>query len=304
MGWSQNLVNLQLNLNMNTSAAGLGKYQELRQFSQRLSESNLASVSAYREMDARNKKPKSPNFDTEEESEELSSQGEAKDVVLQICLYSADKFNSLRYDFEMLGSQEIKAAISTLGCHTTMTKVLGGLGSRDFACPETLGEFKRLFDPSEQAVEHGATDIIMHLGQRFYAENANNRLARNYPVLPLEGLCWLDKSVQIRLFEPYALCHDGFCQHFLIIKQLRLASQQDLDRLQNVQMKLVSKLKDRRKLCRICDQFSATLITVDDRLAPDNPCSFCQTCFEALHFDQKGALIFSDFKLYPSTSFV
>lgn len=291
-----------MNLNINS---GLPKYQELQQFSQRMMASNLSSVLAYRNMDLRNKKPKSPNFDTEEPCEEKSSSHtEVKDVVMKISLYSADKLNSLRYDFEMLASQEIQGAISSLGCQTTKNKALRDLATRNYSCPDTMPEFKKLFYPPEEAAEHVPSDIIIHLGNQLYAENVNNRLIGNHSVVPLKGLCWLDEGVQIRLFEPYALCHDGICQHFMVVKQLRLANQQDIDRLESIQMKLVSKMKDRRKPCRICDQFSSTIVTVDDRLAPDNPCSFCQTCFEALHFDDKGSLIFTDFKIYPSTSFV
>lgn len=303
LGWAQNLVSLNLNLGLDASATTLPKYYELQQFSQRLMSSNLACVLAYRSQELKTRKPKSSNLTTEEVHLE-SFNVETTDVVLQISVYSADRHNSLRYEFEMLGSHEIKTALSSLGCNTSISKSLRELSSLNFACPESLFDFRRLFNFSEDVLEQVPSDIIVHLGQHFYGVNFSNDVLENHSVLPLDGLRWTDNGVQIRLFEPYAFCHDGFCQHFLVIKQLRLANQLDLERLQTIHVKLVSKLKDRRKPCRICEQFNASIITVDDRLAPDNPCLFCQTCFEALHFDEKGFLIFTDFKVYPLTSFV
>ena len=36
----------------------------------------------------------------------------------------------------------------------------------------------------------------------------------------------------------------------------------------------------------------------DSRLAPESPCFMCAECFQRLHYDAQGRLLFSDFEVY------
>ena len=58
-------------------------------------------------------------------------------------------------------------------------------------------------------------------------------------------------------------------------------------------------VKLRKKKCRICDMYAATVACVDDYLAPENPCLFCDQCFNLFHVDDNGNNVYDAFKVFP-----
>lgn len=124
-------------------------------------------------------------------------------------------------------------------------------------------------------------------------------LLEDRPVEPLETQCWLDLAVCP--YTPYAYIHCNMCEHFLVIKQVRLAHPVlDADVLKSPEGVVeVAKHKARRKICRVCDYYFAEWILRDDKLLPENPCFLCQQCFESLHYTADGGLAYGDFEMFP-----
>lgn len=55
-------------------------------------------------------------------------------------------------------------------------------------------------------------------------------------------------------------------------------------------------LKLRYQKCSVCKIFRATKVTVDDKWAAENPCYFCNECFNLLHVAEDGSLLYMDFQ--------
>uniref|UniRef100_A0A8C5P8X1 snRNA-activating protein complex subunit 3 n=1 Tax=Leptobrachium leishanense TaxID=445787 RepID=A0A8C5P8X1_9ANUR len=101
----------------------------------------------------------------------------------------------------------------------------------------------------------------------------------------------------IKIGYPYLYCHQGDCEHVVVITDIRLIHHDDcLDRtLYPLQTKKhwVSSRK-----CLVCTTYTAKWVTNEDSLAPDDPCFFCDVCFKTLHYDTDGNKL-GDFLAYP-----
>lgn len=142
--------------------------------------------------------------------------------------------------------------------------------------------------------------------QETYELMINEQVYRNDR---LRQMTWMDISGTLTINKPYRLthCHHA-CVHYLMIEDIRrthpydIASPfpnrpslpQDSEGIQEIYH-----VRRRRRRCRICDVDRASWVTTNDRLAPENPCLFCDTCYAALHYDSRGDLIYPDYRVYP-----
>jgi len=111
-------------------------------------------------------------------------------------------------------------------------------------------------------------------------------------IVRLENACW--GELDVRLFEPYAVIHGGICGHILQVKQLKMSKCGF--RLPKTS---VTRKKEKRRLCQICEQFNAVFMAVYSHLLPENPCYLCNDCLENLHYDSQGHRTSQEFTLFP-----
>lgn len=52
--------------------------------------------------------------------------------------------------------------------------------------------------------------------------------------------------------------------------------------------------KIRRKKCRVCDIHPAKWVTDGDPYSPENPCFYCEQCYNPLHVKSDGTLPFDN----------
>jgi hypothetical protein len=116
--------------------------------------------------------------------------------------------------------------------------------------------------------------------------------------------------LRFRIGMRYLYCHLNACEHFLYFSDVHLhtmdlaaASSRAAVSNDTVARSLYPKLLYRgrmnRRLCGVCNLWSAKCVVFDDRLAVDNPTFFCQHCYHMLHYDQEGVLLYDDFKVFP-----
>ncbi|OCU01013.1 snRNA-activating protein complex subunit 3 [Xenopus laevis] len=94
-------------------------------------------------------------------------------------------------------------------------------------------------------------------------------------------------DLRLKIGYPYLYCHQGDCEHVITVTDIRLIHHEDcLDRT------LYPLLKKRHwfwtRKCSVCLMYTARWVTVNDSLAPDDPCFFCDVCFKMLHYDTDG----------------
>ncbi|KAJ8271659.1 hypothetical protein COCON_G00105180 [Conger conger] len=95
------------------------------------------------------------------------------------------------------------------------------------------------------------------------------------------------RDLRIKVGYPYLYCHQGDCEHVVIITDIRLAHRDDcLD--QKLYPLLTYKHRMVCRKCGVCNLYISRWITTNDSFAPTDPCLFCEICFRMLHYDTKG----------------
>ncbi len=56
--------------------------------------------------------------------------------------------------------------------------------------------------------------------------------------------------------------------------------------------------RTKRRKCSVCNLYPALYVTYGDRLASENPFFYCEECFQPLHYDVNGDILYSDFNVY------
>uniref|UniRef100_H3AL38 snRNA-activating protein complex subunit 3 n=1 Tax=Latimeria chalumnae TaxID=7897 RepID=H3AL38_LATCH len=97
---------------------------------------------------------------------------------------------------------------------------------------------------------------------------------------------YMFNDLRIKVGFPYLYCHQGDCEHLIIITDIRRLVHQD-DCLDKTMYPLVVRkhwLWSRK--CAVCKLYTARWVTNNDSFAPEDPCFFCDTCFRMLHYDK------------------
>ncbi|XP_053478164.1 snRNA-activating protein complex subunit 3 [Ictalurus furcatus] len=94
-------------------------------------------------------------------------------------------------------------------------------------------------------------------------------------------------DLRMKVGYPYLYCHQGDCEHVLILTDVRLVHKDDcLDR--KLYPLLSHKHRVMTRKCCACHLYISRWITTNDTLAPMDPCLYCDQCFRLLHYDQHG----------------
>ena len=94
-----------------------------------------------------------------------------------------------------------------------------------------------------------------------------------------------------------AIVLQGDCTHCMVIRDMRLIHPDDVQNRAAYPL-LVHQLKKILKKCTVCRIYKATKVTLDDKLAGENPCYFCDNCYYLLHYSEEGNLLYSSFTVY------
>ncbi|XP_071373392.1 snRNA-activating protein complex subunit 3 [Centroberyx affinis] len=126
-------------------------------------------------------------------------------------------------------------------------------------------------------------------------EWAKSRNFPSYQQAKMEDMRFVDLKVKVGF--PYLYCHQGDCEHLVIITDVRLSHKNDcLDR--KLYPLLTHKHRVTTRRCYVCHVFIGRWLTTNDRFAPSDPCLFCDKCFRMLHYDAHDNKL-GDFLAYP-----
>ncbi|XP_043746597.1 snRNA-activating protein complex subunit 3 isoform X2 [Cervus elaphus] len=104
-------------------------------------------------------------------------------------------------------------------------------------------------------------------------------------------------DLYIKVGFPYLYCHQGDCEHVVVITDIRLVHHDDcLDK--TLYPLLIKKHWLWTRKCFVCKMFTARWVTNNDSFAPQDPCFFCDVCFRMLHYDAEGNKL-GEFLAYP-----
>ncbi|XP_007890177.1 snRNA-activating protein complex subunit 3 [Callorhinchus milii] len=117
----------------------------------------------------------------------------------------------------------------------------------------------------------------------------------NFKMAKMEDRTFNDMWIKIGC--PYLYCHQGDCEHLIIITDIRLAHRDDcLDK--TLYPCVIRKPWFRTRKCSVCKLYIVRWVTNNDSFAPDDPSYFCNVCFKMLHYDTDGNKM-GEFLAYP-----
>ncbi|PIA55437.1 hypothetical protein AQUCO_00700022v1, partial [Aquilegia coerulea] len=100
-----------------------------------------------------------------------------------------------------------------------------------------------------------------------------------------------------RLGAGYLYCHQGDCKHMIVIRDMRLIQPEDVQN-RAVYPLLTFQHKIRYPKCSACKIYRATKVTVDDKWSQENPCYFCDNCYQIFHYKEDESLLYDEFTVY------
>ncbi|KAK7930514.1 hypothetical protein WMY93_006909 [Mugilogobius chulae] len=121
---------------------------------------------------------------------------------------------------------------------------------------------------------------------------------RNFPLFTqgkMENTRFVDLKVKVGY--PYLYCHQGDCEHLVIITDIRLMHRNDCLDKKNYPLLIHKDRIDTHK-CAVCHVYIGRWYTTNDQFAPSDPCLFCDKCFRMLHYDTEGNKL-GHFLAYP-----
>jgi len=113
----------------------------------------------------------------------------------------------------------------------------------------------------------------------------------------MESSRWYE--VPFRLARFYVFVHEEICEHLIMITDIRMLDI-NVDLINAEQYpRLMSRARTMWRSCDICSNGRASKVVFGDRFAPESPCFFCEPCYNLLHYNQQGLLLYDDFEVYP-----
>lgn len=104
-------------------------------------------------------------------------------------------------------------------------------------------------------------------------------------------------DLTLRLGSYYAFSHQGDCTHAVMFTELRIFNGNDNPNALAYPLRCFEG-KIKRQKCRVCDLLPATAVTFGDKLSSEEPCYFCEECYQLLHYSAPDTLLYDDFRVY------
>ncbi|XP_076004035.1 snRNA-activating protein complex subunit 3 [Genypterus blacodes] len=222
------------------------------------------------------------------------------DVILTLNVYYArvaEKYNGVRphVTLVMTGSHSLADLRDAICCVSDL-QVIGEFSNTPDMVPDFISKdhFKSAFFFFEGVFYN---DMRFPECQDISSTTIEWATSRNFPAYSqakMEDTRLVDLKIKVGF--PYLYCHQGDCEHLVIITDIRLAHMNDcLDK--KLYPLMTHKHRPITRKCAVCQIFIGRWLTTDDRFAPSHPCLFCDKCFRMLHYNAQGQKL-SDFQAY------
>lgn len=94
-------------------------------------------------------------------------------------------------------------------------------------------------------------------------------------------------ELSLRIGAHYLYTHQGDCEHIITVADMSLPHASDVRNAAAYPL-LTFQARSERKVCTVCNSFTASVMTYADPLADACPAHYCQHCFLELHCDEAG----------------
>ncbi|XP_044283822.1 snRNA-activating protein complex subunit 3 [Varanus komodoensis] len=198
----------------------------------------------------------------------------------------------------VLGSQKLTELRDSISCVSDL-QIGGEFSNQPNQAPESISKdlYKSAFFYFEGVFYNDSRYAECRDLSRTIIEwaESRNRGYENLQGVKMEDYTFNDLNIKIGF--PYLYCHQGDCEHIVIITDIRLIHRDDcLDR--SLYPLLTKKHWLSTKKCFVCKMYTARWVTNEDSLAPQDPSFFCDVCFQMLHYDEEGNKL-GEFLAFP-----
>ncbi|KFV83373.1 snRNA-activating protein complex subunit 3, partial [Struthio camelus australis] len=196
-------------------------------------------------------------------------------------IFQKHKYHKPYQTVLVLGSQKLTELRDSISCVSDL-QIGGEFSSQPDQAPEHISKLCY-------------TDDLSVFRTVIEWSESHDRGYGNLQSVKMEDYTFNDLSLRVGF--PYLFCHQGDCEHIIIITDIRLVHHDDcLDR--NLYPLLIKKHWLCTRKCFVCKMYTARWVTNKDSLAPEDPCFFCDVCFRMLHYDADGNKL-GEFLAYP-----
>ncbi|PKA52530.1 snRNA-activating protein complex subunit [Apostasia shenzhenica] len=232
------------------------------------------------------------------------------EVVLCIEIYRKQSIWRKIQEFLVLGSQYLTELRDNIYCLTdTLMQTAGKYDPsgyfliedtfcNDIRNPSAFDYSKPIFDWLQNCRNEAAEkwEFIMSgelkKKQKELLGNLDISNLPNFKAADMHKIRFCD--LRFRLGANYFYCHQGNCNHTIVIRDMRLIHPDDSRNRSDYPL-LSYQIRTRQRKCSVCQIYPAAKMTVDDKWAQENPCYFCIKCYFLLHYKEDNTL------LYPHT---
>jgi snRNA-activating protein complex subunit 3 len=146
-------------------------------------------------------------------------------------------------------------------------------------------------DYSEHLIEFQKRNALMAPG----APVKMNNEGKGFTARDMDGVKFSD--VPLTIGRPYVMTHQGKCEHKWRVRDVRAPHSDDETRNEMYPL-VIREGRVYRRGCSVCGVFDSSHVTYGDKLAAESPSFFCKLCFDAVHCDENGKLMYNDFEDY------
>jgi len=132
--------------------------------------------------------------------------------------------------------------------------------------------------------------------------NDIDHLRQDISLASMENTTFRDLTIRLGNEFPSLYCHQKCCEHLLIFKDVRMhSSSVDPKYIDQYPFRLAAPgiALEQHRQCEVCNVKAANQVTYEDSQTPHSPFYWCNDCFNRMHYDCSGKLIYSDLRVFP-----
>lgn len=124
----------------------------------------------------------------------------------------------------------------------------------------------------------------------------------DYSVASMQDRVFEDLWVRLGVGAAGLFCHQGGCEHLFVFVDVRTHDPAiDPPLIAQYPYKIADPGANlrRKRDCEACGLRFARKVTYDDKSAPHTPYFWCEECYAAMHYDDNGSALYTDFRVFP-----
>ncbi|KAJ1930293.1 hypothetical protein IWQ60_000405 [Tieghemiomyces parasiticus] len=221
----------------------------------------------------------------------------ADDVILVVTLYNAGKQPTKMQELLVLGRQPLTVLRDSLFCMSDFLAHSGRIANPNTLAKKTSASYffiEKTFYVDDRDPE--AADYSVPIMR--WASHPDRAYHPKFSGLQRRTMAETRFSdLNLRLHCPYRFVHQGDCEHTFVFTALRAPTRLDERAVRAYPVQTFSCFIHRYK-CRMCRLLPAEYVTINDFHSGENPCFFCQNCYDLFHYDANGQPLYT-YSAYP-----